>query len=388
LSDWTKLRLGEVCSFKYGQMPKASDIADAGFPIFSGYRTVGSATRFHFRDPEIVVVARGIGGTGDVKMSPPCCFLTNLSIAVLVESNRVDKTFLFYRLGSKRLWALRTGSAQAQITIERLREHEVELPEIAIQRRIASILSAYDDLIENCQRRIRILEDMARGLYRELFVHFRFPGADSQPRVDSPLGPIPRAWSTVTVGDLAEEMRRNVAKGPTGEVVRYVGLEHIPRRSLALDAWEEVQDLGSNKLAFRAGEVLFGKIRPYFHKVSVAPFDGVCSADTIVIRARKDVDRGLVIASVSSDEFVAYATATSNGSKMPRANWGVLSPWVVPYAPEPLRARFNECIGVLVTQQQQLVSKMHNLRRTRDLLLPRLMSGQIDLSSAEKAVTA
>ena len=73
-----------------------------------------------------------------------------------------------------------------------------------------------------------------------------------------------------------------------------MGLEHIPRRSLALDAWEALTELGSNKLEFKKGEVLFGKIRPYFHKVSVAPFDGVCSADTIVIRAMRPDDYGLV----------------------------------------------------------------------------------------------
>jgi type I restriction enzyme, S subunit len=299
-----------------------------------------------------------------------------------------DPQFVRYLLEATDFSSLNSGSAQQSLNRNYVYGVSSRWYQPDEQLRIASILSAYDDLIENCQRRIRILEDMARGLYREWFVNFRFPGADSLPRIDSPLGLIPQSWHAVTIGDLAEEMRRNVAKGSTGEVVCYVGLEHIPRRSLALDAWEEVQDLGSNKLAFRVGEVLFGKIRPYFHKVSVAPFDGVCSADAIVIRARKDVDRGVLIATVSSDEFVAHATATSNGSKMPRANWGVLSSRLVAYAPEPLRARFNECMSAFVTQQQQLVAKMRNLRRTRDLLLPRLMSGQIDLRTAEGATLA
>jgi type I restriction enzyme, S subunit len=316
---------------------------------------------------------------------------TNQACAALIaDPAKCDPRFLFYALRFRRhrLIGLALGGAQRNLSAKIIKQFMVPAPNLATQRRIASILSAYDDLIENCKRRIRILEDMARGLYREWFVHFRFPGADSLPRVDSPLGLIPHGWTALPIGDVAEEMRRNVAKGSTGDAVRYVGLEHIPRRSLALDAWEETQDLGSNKLAFRAREVLFGKIRPYFHKVSVAPFDGVCSADTIVIRARRDVDRGLMTSSVSSDEFVAHATATSNGSKMPRANWAVLSSWPVAYAPEPFRAQFNECMDAFVTQQQQLVAKMRNLRRTRDLLLPRLMSGQIDLRKAEDVTPA
>jgi type I restriction enzyme S subunit len=165
---------------------------------------------------------------------------------------------------------------------------------------------------------------MARALYREWFVHFRFPGHENHPRVASPLGEIPQGWEVKRLGEIAEEMRRNVPKGQLDDQTPLVGLEHIPRRSLALDAWETTTDLGSNKLEFKKGEILFGKIRPYFHKVSVAPFDGLCSADTIVIRSRQPEHYAMVVGYVSSDEFVALATATSNGSKMPRANWSVL----------------------------------------------------------------
>ena len=122
-----------------------------------------------------------------------------------------------------------------------------------MQRRIAGILSAYDELIENSQRRIRILEAMARALYREWFVHFRFPGHEKLPRVASPLGDIPQGWEVKKLGDIAEDMRRNVPKGELDEPKPYVGLEHIPRRSLALDAWEMTTDLGSNKLEFKKG---------------------------------------------------------------------------------------------------------------------------------------
>ena len=247
--------------------------------------------------------------------------------------------------------------------------------------RIAGILSAYDELMENSQRRIRVLEAMARALYREWFVHFRFPGHAKLPRVASPLGDIPKGWEVKKLGEIAEDMRRNVAKGKLDEPQPYVGLEHIPRRSLALDAWETTTDLGSNKLEFKKGEVLFGKIRPYFHKVSVAPFDGLCSADTIVVRARRPEDYAFVVACVSSDEFVAHATATSNGSKMPRANWSVLEEYGVVIPKGKVAAQFSTLVADIIAQQQALIFQIQNLRRTRDLLLPRLLSGQVALES-------
>src|SRR4051812_20986555 len=116
-TSWRKVELGQICSFKYGEMPDKTDLCETGYSVFSGYRIVGAAKRFHYEEPQIIVVARGVGGTGDVKMSPPFCFLTNLSIAVRPEDPNVNRAFLYYRLAGPKLWDLRTGSAQAQITI-------------------------------------------------------------------------------------------------------------------------------------------------------------------------------------------------------------------------------------------------------------------------------
>ena len=254
---------------------------------------------------------------------------------------------------------------------------EVRVPPLPVQRRIAGILSAYDELMENSQRRIRLLEAMARSLYREWFVKFRFPGHEKVPLVDSPLAKIPKGWEVKKLGDIAEDMRRNVPKGALDEPKPYVGLEHIPRRSLALDAWETATDLGSNKLEFKRGEVLFGKIRPYFHKVSVAPFDGLCSADTIVIRSRRPEHYSFMVACVSSDAFVAEASATANGAKMPRANWDVLEKYQIVIPKGTVGERFSALFADLIAQQQVLIFQIQNLRRTRDLLLPRLLSAQL-----------
>ena len=229
---------------------------------------------------------------------------------------------------------------------------------------------------------------MARGLYREWFVHFRFPGHENHPRVPSALGEIPQGWEVKKLGEIAEEMRRNVPKGILKDASPYVGLEHIPRRSLALDAWETATELGSNKLEFRKGEVLFGKIRPYFHKVSVAPFDGLCSADTIVIRARLPEHYACVVACVSSDDFVAEASATANGAKMPRANWEVLKKHLVAIPTGQVAERFTAVIADVIAQQQTLIFQIQNLRRTRDLLLPRLLSGQIEVEELSQRIAA
>lgn len=307
------------------------------------------------------------------------------------KPNVSDQDFVFYFALQEELRAaaeksMTGASGRQRADVSALKEFGCEFPSLSTQRRIAGILSAYDEQIENNQRRIRILEEMARSLYREWFVHFRYPGHESVPLTDSPIGPIPQGWEVKKLGDIAEDMRRNIPKGQLDELHPYVGLEHIPRRSLALDSWEIASELGSNKLAFKKGEVLFGKIRPYFHKVSIAPFDGLCSADTIVIRARQPEHYAIVVGCVSSDEFVAHATATSNGSKMPRANWNVLEERPIAIPTLTVARQFSAVVEPAIRQMQTLIFQTANLRRTRDLLLPRLLSGQVNLSVAEEAI--
>ena len=305
---------------------------------------------------------------------------------MVVNEEIADPRYVFYALLYTRtsLTAKAQGAAQQNLNQGLIKEFEIPTPCLEVQEKIAAILSAYDDLIENNTRRIKILEEMAQAIYREWFVKFRFPGHEKVKMIDSPLGPIPEGWEVVRLGNIAEEVRRGISKGALEEPTPYVGLEHIPRKSLALNDWDIVTELGSNKLVFEPGEVLFGKIRPYFHKVSIAPFRGICSADTIVIRSRDDKYTALVTACVSSEHFVAYATATANGAKMPRANWKVLVEYKVIKPTADLLGKFSEIFDVVIAEQKNLVLRNNVLRKTRDLLLPRLISGEIDVLEMEE----
>lgn len=329
---------------------------------------------------------------GDVGMirTDESVFLGQRLYHFRADPERLDPRYLLYALMGpdlqEQIHAFGSGATVEHMRLQDVLKLEISFPEISLQRRLGGILAAYDDLVENNLRRIRILEEMARTIYREWFVHFQFPGHEGVAMKGSAGEPVPSGWQLVPLGQVAEEVRRNVAKGAVPDETPYVGLEHIPRRALTLDEWESVRELGSNKLGFRKGEVLFGKIRPYFHKVSVAPFDGVCSADTIVIRPLAPELYGLVVSFVSSDEFVARASATANGAKMPRANWEVLASTRVLVPEIGIAQRYSAMLEPMLELQQTLMFQIKNLQTTRDLLLPRLMSGQLSLAEAEAAV--
>jgi len=300
--------------------------------------------------------------------------LTNQQINSVIPNAQNDGTFLYYllRYQAPRIQGLCSGVASPIINKTDFEKVKVEVPELDVQRRIASILSTYDDLIENNNRRIALLEQAARLLYEEWFVRLRFPGREHTRIVDG----VPKGWRRKTLGDLCVEVREQVSPENVEPDTPYIGLEHMPRRSITLGTWGTAADVTSTKHRYRTGEVLFGKIRPYFHKVGIALNDGVTSSDAIVIRPNDDALGPLVLMTTSSDHFVKYTSQTvREGSKMPRADWKVMQQYEVKMPLGGLLDLFADIIGPLTDQLKALTYQNRSARAARDLLLPRLMSG-------------
>ena len=290
----------------------------------------------------------------------------------------LDHRFLYYSFLHKgrtgRFAPLFTGATIKHLPREKLAKVEIAFPGLDLQRRISDILSAYDDLIENNRRRMALLEDAARQLYREWFVRLRFPGHEHTRIANG----VPEGWEGKSLGDLCREVRESVSPESLEADTPYIGLEHIPRRSISLSEWGTAEQVTSSKHRFREGEVLFGKIRPYFHKVGIAFVDGVASSDAIVIRPIEPKLRGFVLMTVSSDPFVAVTAQTMReGSKMPRADWKQMQDYPTPLPPDGLLGSFESAIQLVVEQLKSLTFANQKLRTARDLLLPRLMRGQI-----------
>ncbi|MEH2057065.1 MAG: restriction endonuclease subunit S [Nostoc sp.] len=303
-------------------------------------------------------------GTGCVKIS-----LTN---------SPVFPSFLFYYLKQSQVvkWIENkaVGSTMLNLNTGILRSLEVQYPNYQTQQRIAEILSNYDRLIDNNNRRIALLEESIHLLYKEWFVRSRFPGYESVKVVDG----IPEGWNRKRLKDIALSIRQSIHPSNTELNTPYVGLEHIPRQSIALTSWGYSHEVDSNKFVFTKGDILFGKIRPYFHKVVFAPVNGICSSDAIVIRPINQDLFGLTLSLVSSVAFVDYTSKTSKeGSKMPRANWDVMEQYPILIPSPKLLQEFNTLASLVTNQITSLIFTNQRLRQARDLLLPRLINGSI-----------
>jgi type I restriction enzyme S subunit len=326
------------------------------------------------------VLFANIGSVGDVARVVDERDFSIKNVALFrPDPAKVDPTYFYYLVLSPSFRGVflnvRSGAAQPFISLDAFRSHRFPFnPDKAQQHKVGIILSAYDDLIENNRRRMALLEEAARTLYREWFVRLRFPGHEHTRITNG----VPNGWERKTLGDFCGEIRESVSPDVLEPDTPYIGLEHMPRRSISLNDWGKAEQVTSSKHRFRAGELLFGKIRPYFHKVGIAFVDGVASSDAIVIRTLEDKLRGLVLMTVSSDEFVAVTAQTmKEGSKMPRADWKQMQQYLVLLPPDGLLNGFESIIQPLLEQLRTLSFANEKLRAGRDLLLPRLMSGEI-----------
>jgi len=170
MTEWRDCKFGEIATFSYGKMPNKKNIVDCGYPIFSGYKIVGYYNSYMYEDPQLIIVARGVGGTGDVKISPPKSYITNLSIIAELHPDKANKKFLYYYFKINNLRELDSGSAQSQITINDLNNYCITLPPLPEQKAIAEVLSSLDDKIDLLTRQNKTLEDLAQAYFRKWFI--------------------------------------------------------------------------------------------------------------------------------------------------------------------------------------------------------------------------
>ncbi len=292
----------------------------------------------------------------------------------------LDYRFLFYRLlhlgHTKAFDQYFTGATIKHLPGEKLAKVEIEFPPLAIQQRIAGILSAYDELIENSQRRIKILEAMARGLYREWFVHFRFPGHENHPLVASTLGEIPRGWEVRLVKDVAA-----VTYGFPFQSKKFntnqVGLPVIRIRDI-LDASTTTftDEVAAAKYHIKNGDILVG-MDGDFHMCIWSSGHALQNQRVAKFESNSAIGNhhlflALELPIQTWNKSIVGTTVAHLGDMHIKA---IQIIW-------PTEKILDKASRILEPMAEQIITlkrQIQNLRRTRDLLLPRLLSGQIDI---------
>lgn len=308
------------------------------------------------------------------------------------HADLVDQRYLSYAFQSplvqERLRARATGTTVQGIKQSELRQLDVPVPPVSVQKKTAAVLAAYDELIENNLRRIEILEEMAQAVYREWFVNFRFPGHEDVILVDSPLGPIPEGWSSGTFGDLAENQRVNVnpLKSPDEQFDHFSFAAFDEGR---LPSTELGETMKSGKLLVERDSVLLAKLNPRIPRVWFARPGGVrrsvTSSEFLVLTSRTGSALELLYAICGDPSFQSRLATMSAGTSTShqRLKLDDLMRLPMPIASKSVVEAFVAVTRPMYCLVTSLTIQNANLRATRDLLLPKLVSGEIDVSDLD-----
>jgi len=308
----------------------------------------------------------------------------------------LDPLFLHYFLRQNEVMSWITnqavGATMPNLNTGILRSVPVRFPPLAIQRRIAGILSAYDELIENSQRRIKILEAMARALYREWFVHFRFPGHESVPRVPSPLGEIPQGWEVVPFTDVADVLSGGTPKTDVGQYwngeIPFFTPRDAPTCFYVEDTDKHVTELGLSKCASELfpPDTVFITARGTVGKVALPSVPMAMNQSCYALCGKAGIPQRYLF--LLTLQQVDYLKTNTGGATFDTIIVDTFRRMQVVRPARDVIARFAGEVDATMGQVKTLQRQTQNLRRTRDLLLPRLLSGQIDVANLPEPVAA
>ncbi len=402
--EWKRAPLGEVADLCLGKMLDQNKNRGELFPYLANVnvrwgefalaelRTMRfepkEMDRYGLRFGDIVMCEGGEPGRCAIWKNQVPGMMIQKALHRIRSKDNLDYRFLFYSLlnigHTKRFDQYFTGATIKHLPGEKLAKVEVEIPPLPIQQRIAAILSAYDELIENSQRRIRILESMARALYREWFVKFRFPGHENHRMVDSALGKIPEGWDTKTVGDSFEisgggtPSRKEPGYWENGNIRWFAPSDLTGAGTMFMDdSSDHINELGlakSSARMFPAYSVMLTS-RATIGATSINTREACTNQGFITCIPNDDVPLYFLFHWVT--ENVPTFQRLASGATFKEISRGVFKTIKLIRPPETLVRRFEGAVAPMAEQALALQRKVQNLRRTRDLLLPRLLSGQI-----------
>jgi type I restriction enzyme S subunit len=406
--SWNPVTLGELIEIKHGFAFKGAFFSDAGQYILltpgnchesGGLKLKGSKEKYYTGDiPEdyllsiedllvvmtdLVNTAPILGGAFIIPEDDRYLHNQRLGLVIIKDKTRIHKKFLYYLLNTNTYRGQVRGSASGatvrHTSPDRIKRCEVRIPDSTKeQNRIASILSAYDDLIENNRRRIQLLEQAARLLYKEWFVYLRFPGHENVNIKDG----VPEGWEKKTVLEVIEIKPKEAV--PKGTPIRYVPMTCLSTTGMTVDLSDVEVRTKSTSVRYRNGDILFARITPCLEngKTGFVNFlredEVACGSTEFIVLRGSSVSPYFAYCLARTHDFRETAIKSMIGSSgRQRVQPSCFDDFIVARPPRFLRDEFDRICEPIFSQIAELSSQVQSLTQARDLLLPRLMNGEV-----------
>jgi type I restriction enzyme S subunit len=386
IEDWKTLPLGEALTFQRGFDITKNDQRDGPYPVISSSGAKSTHAEFKVRGPGVIIGRKGSLGTVFYSSSD---FWPHDTTLWVKNFHGNSPRFAYYFLKTMGFERLDAGASNPTLNRNHIHTIPVLWPSLPIQQRIAGILSGYDELIENSQRRIGLLERMARSLYREWFVKFRFPGHDQLRRVPSALGDIPEGWAVESIGDICESVNYGYT---TSADDKDMGPKFLRITDIVPDviSWPDVPycavapaDL--EKYLLKEGDIVIartGATTGYAKRMNKRHPTAVFASYLVRARAKKNISNRMLGILMESEHYKRYIKTNIGGAAQPQANAVVLTSMQIAVPPREISQQFDQLAEPIMDRAELLALTSENLRRTRDLLLPWLLSGQAESSNS------
>ena len=412
MSEWARRHLGDLLDIKHGYAFEGQHFSDVGrhrlitpgnFAEKEGFidrgdkqkRYNGPVPKDYVLEPGALIVAMMeqaeglLGSSAIVPSGDTCPHNQRIGLVCLRREDAADKRFLYYVFNTKvvrdQIRASASGVKVRHTSPSRIKAVSVCIPAKATQERIASILSAYDDLIEVNRRRVAILEEIARRLFEEWFVHLRFPGHETVPVHDTPDGPLPDGWSFSALRKVADVNGNSLRPARAPDRIRYVDIASVsPGRIEQSEEFAFADAPGRARRLVKDGSVIWSTVRPNRRGYAII-FDPdpdlVVSTGFAVIDAR-EVPPSYLHAWLTTSSFVSYLVNHATGAAYPAVTGATFERARVLVPHEATRTAYGEVSDPLLRLADKLNRSNARLASARDLLLPRLISGELSVTDA------
>jgi type I restriction enzyme, S subunit len=394
--SFRKVNLGEILDFLNGKSIKPNGIGQ--YPVFGSNGIIGGSDKYLYKSA--LIIGRVGAYCGTINYSQNEFWPSDNTIVAKVKDDNCDIEYLYYHLKVMNLNNYAGGSAQPLLTQTTLKQIITEIPTLQKQKQIASILSAYDDLIENNSRRIRILEEMAHAIYREWFVEFRLPAVAGAPGVKlrkttpeekKAIGKdvIPEGWEVVRLGDVAQVNRSSINTKNAPDEIKYIDIASVEKGEIKNIQKLQFQDSPSRaRRVVKHGDIIWSTVRPNrkSYALILNPIENLIVSTGFAVISAVNCPFTYLYGVVTTDKFTDYLSNNTTGAAYPAVNTDVILNALIVKPDEKILGKYDKMLSEIYSFQNILRQKNLNLRQTRDLLLPKLVSGEVEVKVNEMIV--
>ena len=358
---WEKVKLENIFKLKSGNSLPAHKIVSGDFPVYGGNGIVGHHNEFMVDEPTIVIGRVG-EYCGSIHLSVRKSWITDNGLYPVEYFKEIDTRFLKDNLSFANLNGYARKTGQPSISQSSIATVEIPLPPLSEQKQIAALFQSIETAMEQMEGQEENLKALQKSLVSGLL--------SKEPVFGNLLNS--KNCSSTTFGEIAECDKKYPQLEK--EVTRFVGLEYLEAENFQLQGWGEIANGTTFTKRFATGDVLFGKRRAYLKKVAVADFDGICSGDILVIRAKaKKMLQGLLPYYISADAFIQHAVSTSAGSLSPRTKWKDLADLGVSIPDLKTQEKILKVLQQLDNTVNQLKQQKTTLKHLKQKLLNEIL---------------